>query len=48
MALGDSDHRDEAMKIIRSLVEKIELTSCEDGGLDVLLHGDLARILALL
>ena len=38
-----------AMKreLIRSLIEKIELTPKEEGGLDALLHGDLARILAL-
>lgn len=35
------------MKLSRSLIETIVLTPREEGGLDALLHGDLARILAL-
>jgi site-specific DNA recombinase len=45
--LEDADHRDEAIELIRSLIDKIELTPKEGGGMDALLHGDLARILAL-
>ncbi len=45
--LEDAEHKDEAMEHIRSLIEKIELTPKEEGGLDAVLHGDLARILAL-
>jgi site-specific DNA recombinase len=45
--LEDATHKDEAMELIRSLIEKIELGPREEGGLDALLHGDLARILAL-
>ncbi|SCY93436.1 hypothetical protein [Microvirga guangxiensis] len=45
--LEDAAHKDEAMELIRSLVDKIVLTPKEGGGVDALLHGDLARILAL-
>jgi len=45
--LEDAEHKDEAMEPIRSLIEKIELLPKEEGELDTLLHGDLARILAL-
>jgi hypothetical protein len=45
--LEDAQHKDEAMELIRSLIEKIELTPKEEGGLDAILHGDLARILSL-
>jgi hypothetical protein len=45
--LGDVKHRDEAMELIRSLIEKVELTPRKEGGLDALLHGELARILVL-
>ena len=45
--LENADHKDEAMELIRSLIDKIVLTPREEGGLDALLHGDLARILVL-
>jgi hypothetical protein len=45
--LEGAEHRDAAMDLIRALIEKIGLTPREEGGLDALLHGDLARILAL-
>ena len=45
--LDEAEHRDEAMELIRSLIDKIALTPKEEGGLDAVLHGDLARILAL-
>jgi len=45
--LEDAAHKDEAMELIRLLVEKIVLVPREEGGLDAVLHGDLARILAL-
>ena len=45
--LEDLEHRDEAMALIRSLIDKIVLGPREEGGLDAILHGDLARILAL-
>jgi hypothetical protein len=35
------------MKLMRSLIERIELTPREGGGVDALVHGDLARILTL-
>jgi len=35
------------MELIRSMIEMNELTSDADGGMAVLLRGDLARILAL-
>jgi hypothetical protein len=37
----------EAMAIVRGLIERITLTPGEDGGLAVVLHGDLARIMQL-
>lgn len=45
--IEDAEHRDEAMELIRSLIHKIVLTPREGGGVDALLHGGLARILAL-
>ncbi|WP_091136393.1 recombinase family protein [Microvirga guangxiensis] len=45
--LDETEHKDEAMELIRSLIDKIVLTPKEEGGLDAVLHGDLARILAL-
>ncbi|WP_457093394.1 hypothetical protein [Microvirga sp. P5_D2] len=45
--MEDAQHRDEAMELIRSLIEKIELSPREGGGVEAILHGDLARILAL-
>ena len=42
-----AQHKDEAMELIRSLIDKIELTPREGGGVEAILHGDLARILAL-
>ena len=45
--LDDAEHCDEAMELIRSLIDKIELTPCEERGLDAVLHGDLARIVVL-
>jgi hypothetical protein len=35
------------MAIVRGLIERITLTPGEDGGLAVVLHGDLARIMQL-
>jgi len=45
--LNDDENRAEAADIIRSLVERIELTPNGDGKLDIDLFGDLAGILAL-
>ena len=45
--LEDVSHKDEAMELIRSLIERIVLTPREEGGLEAILHGDLARILVL-
>jgi DNA invertase Pin-like site-specific DNA recombinase len=45
--LVDPELRDEAMELIRSMIETIELTPDADGGMAVLLRGDLARILTL-
>jgi molybdopterin converting factor small subunit len=45
--LEDPEQKDEAMELIRSLIEKIELTPKEGGGVNALLHGDLERILLL-
>jgi hypothetical protein len=46
--LKDAEHRNEAVELIRSLIDKIELTPRDvGGGLDALLSGDLARILVL-
>jgi hypothetical protein len=44
-ALEDPQIKDEAMEIIRSLIERITLTPREDGTLEVLLYGERARIL---
>ena len=35
------------MALVRSLIERIVLAPREEGGLDAVVHGDLARILAL-
>ncbi len=45
--LEDAEHRDEAMELTRSLIEKIVLTAREEGGVDARLDGDLLRIFAL-
>jgi DNA repair exonuclease SbcCD ATPase subunit len=46
--LEDTEHKDQAMELIRSLLDKIVLTPKEEGGgLNAVLHGDLARILVL-
>ncbi|MBM1174708.1 recombinase zinc beta ribbon domain-containing protein [Microvirga arabica] len=45
--LEDAEHRDEAMELIRSLIDNIDLTPREGGGVEAILHGDLARILVL-
>ncbi len=44
-ALNHDDNRAEAADIIRSLVDRIELTPNEEGRLDIDLFGDLAGIL---
>jgi site-specific DNA recombinase len=44
-ALADPAIKDEAAEIIRSLIDRITLTPREDGTLEVLLYGELARIL---
>jgi hypothetical protein len=43
-ALADPSIKAEAAKIIRGQIEWITLTPSEHGGLEVRLHGDLARI----
>ena len=45
--LEDAEHKDEAVELIRLLFENIELMPSESGGVEAILHGDLARILAL-
>ena len=45
--LNRAEFRDRAMELICSLVDKIELTPKEGAGHGSILHGDLARILAL-
>jgi site-specific DNA recombinase len=45
--LVDPDARDEAMELIRSMIEKIVLTPKSEGGMAAELHGDLARILQI-
>jgi site-specific DNA recombinase len=45
--LEDIEHKDEAMELIRSLIDKINLAPREGGGVVAILRGDLARILAL-
>ncbi|MGP9822610.1 hypothetical protein ACTZWW_21500 [Salinarimonas sp. NSM] len=45
--LDDAEHRDEAMELIRSMVETIVVAPNEEGGVALTLHGDLARILTL-
>ena len=46
-ALADPEIEAEAAAIIRSQIERITLTPNSEEGLDVLLHGDLARILEI-
>jgi site-specific DNA recombinase len=46
-ALADPEIEAEAAAIIRSQIERITLTPNAVGGLEVLLHGDLARILEI-
>jgi site-specific DNA recombinase len=46
-ALADPEIKAEAAEIMRGLIGQITLTPDEDGGLAVMLHGDLARILQL-
>ena len=43
--MADPAIQAEAAAIIRGQIEKITLTPNAEGGLEVLLHGDLARIL---
>lgn len=45
--LKDAEHRDEAMELIRLLIETIVPPPPERRGLDALLHGDLAHSLML-
>ncbi len=45
--LEDTEHEEEAMERIRSLIEKIVLMPREGGGVEAILHDDLARILVL-
>jgi hypothetical protein len=45
--LNADENRAEAADIIRSLVDRIELTPNDEGKLDIDLYGDLAGILAL-
>jgi site-specific DNA recombinase len=45
--LGDPALGDEAMTLIRSMIEKVVLIPCADAkGIDAVLHGDLAAIIA--
>ena len=44
-ALADPSIKAEAAEVVRSQIERITLTPGADGGLEVVLHGDLARIL---
>jgi hypothetical protein len=46
-ALADPEIKTEAAEVVRSQIERITLTPNTDGGLDIQLHGDLARILWL-
>jgi site-specific DNA recombinase len=46
-ALNDEQSRAEAAEIIRSLVERIELSPNDEGALEIDLHGDLAGILTM-
>jgi hypothetical protein len=41
------DHA-EAMDLIRSLIERVDLKPRPDGGIDATLHGELAQVLALM
>src|SRR5690606_6720607 len=46
-ALAAEENRAEAADLLRSLVDRIELTPNADGRLDIDLYGDLAGILTL-
>lgn len=46
-ALGAEENRAEAADILRSLVDRIELTPNDQGKLEIDLFGDLAGILSL-
>jgi site-specific DNA recombinase len=47
-ALNDPAIKDEAAEVLRGLIDKVVLTPrAGAAGLDAVLHGDLARILAL-
>jgi DNA invertase Pin-like site-specific DNA recombinase len=46
-ALNDDENRAEAADLLRSLVDRIELTPNDEGRLDIDLYGDLAGILSL-
>jgi hypothetical protein len=47
-SLNDPAIRQEAAEVLRSLIDRIELSPRKDGkGLGAVLHGDLAHILAL-
>ncbi|WP_298922725.1 hypothetical protein, partial [uncultured Bosea sp.] len=45
--LDDPDLRDEELEAIRSVIERIVVSRRDGGGVDLELHGDLARILAV-
>ena len=45
--LEEPELRDEAMQAIRSMIERIVVKPRDGGGVDLELHGDLARILAV-
>ena len=45
--LADPELAGEAMEAIRALIERIVLTPRPAGGLDAVLHGDLAQILTI-
>jgi site-specific DNA recombinase len=44
-ALAQPEVKEEAMEILRGHIERLTLTPDAHGGLEVMLHGDLARIL---
>lgn len=46
-SLNDAEIRQEAADVLSGLIDKVVLTPREDGGMDLMLHGYLARILAL-
>lgn len=47
VALNDDTDRAEAQAIIRALIERVVLKPAADGGMDALLYGELAAMLAL-